>query len=286
MKELKKQDQVEEEVNNRPHLEIEIIKKFNDSCSSYQQALHAWRNNDSAEYEARLRNAATLAVGALEWALKDYLDLACNGTKDYGKVNRANFHQLLTLMEQYGKPPLPAMKSHQLSKYRKIRNAEQHEKITPTQQQADRAITDVREFLLSYFVIEGEQLKMDCSNTEAVEDGRGTVLDQEVTGDRNIAVQVSGSPTGNINIGSPSQTSSPADRSGPSFSPGSIRKKLNQLFDDADLTDFCLDYFPDVFDKFGRGMQKNEKISLLLDHCRRFPNRQQTLLDALKNYEA
>jgi energy-coupling factor transporter ATP-binding protein EcfA2 len=48
-----------------------------------------------------------------------------------------------------------------------------------------------------------------------------------------------------------------------------LRKQLNRAFDDAALDAFCLDYFPEVFDKFGRGLRRDEKITLLLDYCRR-----------------
>ncbi|MEW5956396.1 MAG: hypothetical protein AB1801_01635, partial [Chloroflexota bacterium] len=48
-----------------------------------------------------------------------------------------------------------------------------------------------------------------------------------------------------------------------------IRRQLNLTFDDPDLDAFCHDYFPGVFDRFSRGMRKDEKITLLLDHCRR-----------------
>lgn len=52
---------------------------------------------------------------------------------------------------------------------------------------------------------------------------------------------------------------------------GDLRRQLNQRFDDAELDAFCLDHFPAVYDKFGRGQRKDEKINLLLDHCRRWP---------------
>lgn len=48
-----------------------------------------------------------------------------------------------------------------------------------------------------------------------------------------------------------------------------LRRQLDQTFDDPGLDAFCLDYFPEVYDRFGRGMRKDEKITLLLDHCRR-----------------
>jgi len=48
-----------------------------------------------------------------------------------------------------------------------------------------------------------------------------------------------------------------------------LRQQLNRAFDDAALNAFCLDHFPEVYDRFARGLRRDEKITLLLDHCRR-----------------
>lgn len=62
-----------------------------------------------------------------------------------------------------------------------------------------------------------------------------------------------------------------------------IRKLLASAFDDATLDAFSLGYFPEVYDRFSRGMRKDEKITLLLDHCRRQPAGFDELLDAVRN---
>ena len=84
-----------------------------------------------------------------------------------------------------------------------------------------------------------------------------------------------------INVSVPS-ASTVAPGSEPEFNSGKLRQQLNQSFDDAELSAFCLDYFPEVYDKFSGGMQKNTKITLLLDYCRRTPERRQRLLAALE----
>ena len=56
-----------------------------------------------------------------------------------------------------------------------------------------------------------------------------------------------------------------------------MRSQLNQLFDDVELDTLCMLNFPGVYDKFSRGMRKDEKINLLLDYCRRRPKRKQQL---------
>ena len=49
-----------------------------------------------------------------------------------------------------------------------------------------------------------------------------------------------------------------------------FRTRLQRL-DAVELETLCLDHFPAVYDKFSRGMRRDEMINLLLDHCRRNP---------------
>ncbi len=51
-------------------------------------------------------------------------------------------------------------------------------------------------------------------------------------------------------------------------STAALRKGLARL-DDVRLDALCLDHFPEVYDTFGRGMRRDEKVNLLLDYCRR-----------------
>ncbi|MBN1658438.1 MAG: SIR2 family protein [Anaerolineae bacterium] len=62
---------------------------------------------------------------------------------------------------------------------------------------------------------------------------------------------------------------------------GAWRGWLTQRFDDPDLDAFCFDHFPEVYDRFSRGMRKDEKITLLLDHCRRLPEQYRRLVAAM-----
>lgn len=48
-----------------------------------------------------------------------------------------------------------------------------------------------------------------------------------------------------------------------------IRDLLGAAFSDEDLTTFCYDYFHPVFEQFGTGMSKSEKIQRLIEHCDR-----------------
>lgn len=50
-----------------------------------------------------------------------------------------------------------------------------------------------------------------------------------------------------------------------------ILRQLLQRLDDVELDALCLDHFPTVYDRFGRGLRRDEKLNLLLDHCRRNP---------------
>lgn len=60
-----------------------------------------------------------------------------------------------------------------------------------------------------------------------------------------------------------------------------MRQQLNRRFDDPGLDGFCLDHFAQVYDRFSRGMRKDEKITLLIDHCRRAPDQWARLQQAL-----
>jgi len=64
-----------------------------------------------------------------------------------------------------------------------------------------------------------------------------------------------------------------------------IRKLLTDTFDDAGLDAFCLDHYPQVYHQFSRGMLKDEKITLLLNHCGRQPNGYEDLQAALQARE-
>jgi hypothetical protein len=51
-----------------------------------------------------------------------------------------------------------------------------------------------------------------------------------------------------------------------------IRKCLDRAFDDVELDSFCQDfYYESVYSKISRGMRKDEKITLLMDHGRKLP---------------
>lgn len=49
-----------------------------------------------------------------------------------------------------------------------------------------------------------------------------------------------------------------------------LRRQLQRL-DDVALDTLCMDHFPAIYDRFARGLRRDEKLNLLLDHCRRRP---------------
>jgi CheY-like chemotaxis protein len=49
-----------------------------------------------------------------------------------------------------------------------------------------------------------------------------------------------------------------------------IRRLLTDAFSDQELTNLCFDYFGLVYNNFSAGMDKAQKIQLLLSHCARF----------------
>ncbi|MDX2306487.1 MAG: CHAT domain-containing protein [Microscillaceae bacterium] len=48
-----------------------------------------------------------------------------------------------------------------------------------------------------------------------------------------------------------------------------LRNLLNEAFNDEELNAFCQDYFYEVYNNFANGQSKNDKITKLLDHCKR-----------------
>ncbi len=64
-----------------------------------------------------------------------------------------------------------------------------------------------------------------------------------------------------------------------------LRIQLNQ-FDDVELETFCMNNFRKVYDKFSRGLRRDEKMNLLLDYCHRKPNGYQQLIAALEEQNA
>lgn len=61
-----------------------------------------------------------------------------------------------------------------------------------------------------------------------------------------------------------------------------VHSLLMAVLDDPGLDAFCLAHFTDVYDKFSRGLRKDEKITMLVDHCRRSPTCIDALLDAVR----
>ena len=61
------------------------------------------------------------------------------------------------------------------------------------------------------------------------------------------------------------------------------REKLLDLFDDPGLEAFCQTHFVKVSQRFSRGLLRDEKANLLIDHCRRAPNEWVRLKQQLEN---
>ena len=55
----------------------------------------------------------------------------------------------------------------------------------------------------------------------------------------------------------------------PAWDTITIRELLTAAFNDEDLTVLCFDHFRSVYEDFGSGMSKGQKIQRLLDHCAR-----------------
>ena len=128
----------------------------------------------------------------------------------------------------------------------------------------------------------GDGKKNDKAQQSAAQNAAQFVLHVVQLGDWGTAGYVSVSPLDNPKprAGTPeANASTPTTES----SSAKLRQQINLLFDDAELTAFCLDHFAAVYDRFSRGMRKDEKITLLLDHCRRRPVEMQRMESLLIN---
>lgn len=63
-----------------------------------------------------------------------------------------------------------------------------------------------------------------------------------------------------------------------------IRNQLNKGFDEPELDAMILDYFPEVYNNLSRGMRKDEKITILLDACRRQPDGYDQLQEVITSH--
>jgi len=60
-----------------------------------------------------------------------------------------------------------------------------------------------------------------------------------------------------------------------------LRARLQRL-DTVEIESLCLDHFPVVYDKFGRGMRRDQMLNVLLEHCWRNPEDAARLAKLLK----
>ena len=69
----------------------------------------------------------------------------------------------------------------------------------------------------------------------------------------------------------------------PSYDIAAIRRLLMFVFDDPGLDAFCQEHFLDIYDLFSRGMRMDEKITTVVDHCRRRVDYLDRLLQAVRD---
>jgi hypothetical protein len=93
----------------------------------------------------------------------------------------------------------------------------------------------------------------------------GSQYHVQIVGDGNVVGDGSSS-----HVVKGSAPSAGADTGG--WNTGAIRDLLSAAFSDGELTTLCFDYFHPVYENFGTGMGKGQKIQLLLGHCVRQQN--------------
>lgn len=83
---------------------------------------------------------------------------------------------------------------------------------------------------------------------------------------------------------SPKHQSKPVQTGEQSVDTAALRIHL-QRFDDVNLDALCMDHFPAVYDQFGRGQRRDEKINQLLDYVRTRPEEASRLAMLLKQWK-
>ncbi len=73
---------------------------------------------------------------------------------------------------------------------------------------------------------------------------------------------------GNYSTGPVAESQLPAaDEARPTPNTDAVRELLTAAFDDSELNTLCFDYFRPVYEDFGSGMGKGQKIQRLMDYC-------------------
>jgi hypothetical protein len=71
--------------------------------------------------------------------------------------------------------------------------------------------------------------------------------------------------------GAPANAEEPSSESLPqdSYTRADIRKAVTRALSDEELDAFCMDHFPEVYEKFSSGMGKTQKVLRLIEYCSR-----------------
>lgn len=132
----------------------QMLDKYRQGCSAYNRAIRCWKDGNLPQYETSLNQSATHVVGALELALKIYLNNVCRDRltePDRATLRRATFADLMSLMRTYADPPLKKTTVDELFSYRSLRNPAEHDGSIPSSQELFDAIQGIRQVLLLYF---------------------------------------------------------------------------------------------------------------------------------------
>jgi len=139
------------------------LKRFNNGCSFFQQAIEFWKCGSLPEYESKSSLAAREIIGSLEIALKVYLNSICHekrSLEDKAQFRKnPTFDDLMTMMDTYADPKLDVEITRLLYEYRLLRNLAEHDEAIPPSENLYEATTTIRQIILTYLPVKEEQLK-------------------------------------------------------------------------------------------------------------------------------
>jgi len=108
--------------------------------------------DDEDSYGTPLRNAGRRMMEALEWAFRDHLRKTLRQHKSRGRKSPKGLFEVIALMEEHGKPPLPKHDADLLRAYATIlRNPTTHDGRTPPLIEVERARLDIARIIACYF---------------------------------------------------------------------------------------------------------------------------------------
>lgn len=162
---------------NVPDIE-EAVRRFNQGCTAFGNALAAIRREDLPQYETESRSAWVEVVGALEWAVKYCLERFCAERmtpEQLQQLSDDTFDTLLRRLAQHARPRFEPARPRGLHIARRFRNHITHEAGLAPYRELRKAEHAIRGVLLDYLPVVEEQLSPLPPGSRRTEEPASTI---------------------------------------------------------------------------------------------------------------